>query len=164
MERTRKILDELKKERENFTCFSCGLFHEKLEAQGIWYCPNALCMGCGGAWFRNTLDSYRECNDGSDSYTIDPSEWLDKGIIYNHEHNIERYSFLRHENPKELEKNDQWTHRELKKTIAQIAYREVRKAIQRVQESTEIFISTNWNVCITIDDEIFQGEELKHEG
>lgn len=95
MEKTRKKTDELEQENKTYTCFSCGLFHEKVEAQGIWYCPNALCMGCGGGWFRQTLKSYKELDDASRDHTVDHDEWLKKGIIHNREHKIDRDNFQR---------------------------------------------------------------------
>lgn len=75
------------------TCFSCGIRHKNVEAHGIFHCPNALCMGCGGAWFRSTLDSYEDCGDNT--HTVDDDEWLEKGLVYNNEHKINRKRFFR---------------------------------------------------------------------
>lgn len=77
--------------REPETCFACALTHPKVEARGIWYCPNALCRGCGGAWFRIELDSYKDVDNNR--HTVDPDEWLEKGIKYNKENNIRRRRF-----------------------------------------------------------------------
>ena len=79
-------------------CFSCELDHPKVEASGIWYCPNALCMGTGGAWFRAKLDSYRETENYT--HTVDECEWLTKGKTYNKKNKITRQAFRRkkHEN------------------------------------------------------------------
>ncbi len=74
------------------TCFSCGYEHEKVEAQGMWHCPNALCMGVGGVWFRYNLNSYKEISS-SNEHTVDEDEWLAKGILYNIEHKIPRSEF-----------------------------------------------------------------------
>jgi hypothetical protein len=60
-------------------CFACNLPSKKLEASGIWYCPNALCKGTGGVWFRYKLDSYIEDSEG---HTIDENEWYEKGKVY----------------------------------------------------------------------------------
>lgn len=87
--------DDFKANPKSYTCFSCGLLHQKVECQGIWYCPNALCMGCGGGWFRNKLNSYKECNDGSGCHTVDEDEWLKKGIIHNKNNKIRRTAFRR---------------------------------------------------------------------
>lgn len=77
------------------TCFSCGLQHCKVEGGGIWHCPNALCMGCGGGWFRLTLDSYKECIDTSMWHTVDEDEWLAKGMYHNFKNDINRAKFYR---------------------------------------------------------------------
>ena len=74
-------------------CFSCGLLHPQVEAQGMWYCPNALCQGSGGAWFRAKLDSYRE-NDNY-THTVDEMEWLAKGKEHNKQNKIRRKMFIR---------------------------------------------------------------------
>lgn len=66
-------------------CFSCGLEHEKVEVSGIWHCPNALCRGVGGHWFRSTLSSYKE---GSANHIVDWDEWQSKGKIHNEKNNI----------------------------------------------------------------------------
>lgn len=87
--------DEVRQERKSHICFSCGYIDERVEAQGIWYCPNALCMGCGGGWFRQTLESYKETGGENGSHTIDEEEWLKKGREYNTQKNIPRYTFFR---------------------------------------------------------------------
>jgi len=86
----------LNKEKPD-TCFSCGIKNKRVEAQGIWYCPNALCQGCGGAWFRATLESYKECC-GNGRHTVDEVEWLTKGIIRNKENKIKITYFHRSKN------------------------------------------------------------------
>jgi hypothetical protein len=72
--------------KKSFTCFYCNLFHEKVEAEGIFYCPNALCTGPGGESFRSTLDSYKDIDDKS--HCVDEDEWLKKGKQYNKKNNI----------------------------------------------------------------------------
>ncbi len=67
-------------------CFSCKIKHERVEAKGIWHCPNALCNGCGAGWFRQTLDSYKELPDGY--HTVDDDEWKKKGKVYNKKNKI----------------------------------------------------------------------------
>lgn len=76
---------------------SCGLIHPEVEASGMWYCPNALCKGVGGAWFRATLDSYVECKK-THTHTIDEDEWQKKGKAYNKKHNIYRQELVRKNN------------------------------------------------------------------
>jgi len=72
-------------------CFSCEIKHPKVECIGIWYCPNALCRGVGAAWFRSTLDSYKEI-DGI-HHEVCKIEWLEKGRKYNIDHKIKRKNF-----------------------------------------------------------------------
>lgn len=47
----------------------------------MWHCPNALCTGPGGAWFRRTLDSFQEAADGR--HTVDEKELYKKGSEHN---------------------------------------------------------------------------------
>lgn len=63
------------------TCMSCGITHKKVEARGIYECPNPLCTVSGASWFRMTLDSYEE-DAPRMSHTIDSWELLAKGILY----------------------------------------------------------------------------------
>jgi hypothetical protein len=60
-------------------CFGCGLNHKKIEAAGIWYCPNPKCGSAGAAWFRSTLDSYEESGRG---HLVDEEEWMEKAEVY----------------------------------------------------------------------------------
>lgn len=60
-----------------YTCWYCGLHHTKVEASGVWYCPNPLCTGPGGAWFRTTLKSFK---DEGQQHSVDPVEWLEQGL------------------------------------------------------------------------------------
>lgn len=71
---------------EDEECFSCGIIHPKVEAKGIWHCPNALCRGCGAAWFRNELNSFIDNKDGTHSVCED--EWKKKGKEYNKKNGI----------------------------------------------------------------------------
>lgn len=68
------------KKHSIYDCFYCGLLNEKVETGGIYYCPNPHCPGPGGAWFRSTLDSYKELDDGS--HTVDGDEWKEKADKY----------------------------------------------------------------------------------
>ena len=68
-------------------CINCGLQHDAIEVSGIHFCPNPMCTAPGAAWFRCTLHSYREHNDGT--HTIDSDEWLEEGIKYLKEHALE---------------------------------------------------------------------------
>jgi hypothetical protein len=58
---------------DHLTCYYCGLSNEKVEAAGIWHCPNPRCTGPGGAWFRSRLSSFTEVEAGR--HTVDPDEW-----------------------------------------------------------------------------------------
>lgn len=75
------------------TCFSCGLKHTSVEASGLWYCPNALCGGCGATWFRDKLDSFFDNEDGT--HSVDEMEWLQKGRVYNKLNKIKIFEFKR---------------------------------------------------------------------
>jgi hypothetical protein len=81
----------MKEKSKSLTCFYCGIYHPHVEAQGMLYCPNALCSGPGGSWFRSKLDSYEEIN--SSEHTVKEDEWLKKGIINNKNNGIERDYF-----------------------------------------------------------------------
>lgn len=61
-------------------CFYCKIDHERVEAEGIYYCPNPLCRGPGAAWFRRTLESYHEILDGR--HTVDEKELKEKASKY----------------------------------------------------------------------------------
>jgi hypothetical protein len=79
---------------KKYTCFSCGYTHEKVECDGILHCPNALCLGAGGAWFRNSLYGYEDDEFGL-FHTVDEEEWLRKGREYNKANKINRKCFRR---------------------------------------------------------------------
>jgi len=53
-------------------CNFCDLVHDKVEAGGLWYCPNPICPGCGAAYHRRKMDSYQEIENGR--HTVDPKE------------------------------------------------------------------------------------------
>lgn len=75
------------------TCGSCGITHKSVECSGIWHCPNALCLGSGGGYFRITLKSYKDNHDGT--HSVDRIEWRMKGIIHNLKKGIYRFRFYR---------------------------------------------------------------------
>lgn len=56
-----------------YHCAGCLLMDARVEASGIFYCPNPKCRSSGGAWFRRTLKSYKEVEGGK--HTVDPKEW-----------------------------------------------------------------------------------------
>ncbi len=64
--------------RAHLTCYYCELQHDKVEAGGLWYCPNPLCPGPGQASSRMLLRSYRETNSGR--YTVNAAEVLAVGV------------------------------------------------------------------------------------
>lgn len=33
-------------------CYYCGLENDRVEAGGVWYCPNRFCQGPGAFWLR----------------------------------------------------------------------------------------------------------------
>lgn len=61
-------------------CYYCGLRHRKVEASGVYHCPNPLCQGPGAASFREKLHSYTEGEDGR--HTVDPAEAVAFGLAY----------------------------------------------------------------------------------
>ena len=69
------------KKRSIWDCFYCGLLSEKVECAGMYYCPNPLCAGPGGAWFRRKLLSYKESGNGG--HTVDELEWKMAAKAYN---------------------------------------------------------------------------------
>lgn len=71
------FLDNPELKRKAITCYYCGLYDERVEAGGVWYCPNPICQGPGGAWFRRQLKSYREVEGGR--HTVDTEELIDAG-------------------------------------------------------------------------------------
>jgi len=62
---------------EGCTCYYCGLLHDLVEAGGIYYCPNPLCKGPGGAPHRAKLKSYELIR--GDKHTVDATEWITSG-------------------------------------------------------------------------------------
>jgi len=71
---------------ETCTCYYCGLTHRKVEAGGVYHCPNALCTGCGATWFRMRMKSYVELDGGPcGKHAVDPQEMLVRGLAYAYE-------------------------------------------------------------------------------
>ena len=65
-------------------CCYCHLEDKLVEAGGVFYCPNPLCMGPGGAWFRSGLDSFRLVDGGR--HSVETDEWENKGNDYLKDH------------------------------------------------------------------------------
>jgi hypothetical protein len=63
---------------DHLTCYYCHLRHKQVEAGGVWHCPNPLCTGPGGAYFRSKLTSYKEVENAR--HTVDYAEWLNASI------------------------------------------------------------------------------------
>jgi hypothetical protein len=62
------------------TCYYCALRHPKVEAGGVWHCPNFACSGPGGATHRMKLKS---CTDvGDNRHSVDEQEWHDAAVEY----------------------------------------------------------------------------------
>lgn len=67
--------------KDQYTCLFCTIGHHKsVECGGIYYCPNPLCTGSGGAWFRTKLRSYKATSDTR--HTVDWEEWAIYGREY----------------------------------------------------------------------------------
>jgi hypothetical protein len=63
---------------KHYTCHYCDLTHKRVEAGGMWFCPNPACVGPGAAYWRSQhLKSYR---DKGDQYTVDPKEMYHRGL------------------------------------------------------------------------------------
>ncbi len=69
----------LEKEIKKEVCHYCNFRSENVEASGILYCPNAMCTGPGGAWFRHKLKSFKEVGD---RHTVSEIERNIKGRRY----------------------------------------------------------------------------------
>lgn len=54
------------------TCYYCLLEDERVEAGGVYYCPNVLCTGPGPLGFRSRLKSFANIDDST--YTLDTNE------------------------------------------------------------------------------------------
>lgn len=59
---------------KHYICHYCKLDNPKVEASGVWYCPNGICPGPGAAWFRAKLKSYKENGGSNGEHTIDEKE------------------------------------------------------------------------------------------
>jgi hypothetical protein len=44
-----------------------------VECKGVFHCPNDLCLGSGAAYFRSTLQSYKDLGR---EHTVDEGEWF----------------------------------------------------------------------------------------
>jgi hypothetical protein len=66
--------------KDLYTCYYCGTQSDKVECQGIYYCPNACCTGPGGGWFRRKLKSYKENKDGT--HSVNEKEYYWKAKLY----------------------------------------------------------------------------------
>lgn len=58
---------------KHFTCIGCGLTDKRVEAGGIYYCPNPACTATGAWSHRTNLKSYRE---EGDHHFVDPNEMI----------------------------------------------------------------------------------------
>lgn len=63
--------------RDMNECMSCGLKHERVEARGVYFCPNPLCTVTGAAIYRTKLKSYVE---HAYHHEVDSLEWLLYGL------------------------------------------------------------------------------------
>jgi hypothetical protein len=95
-----------------YTCRYCKVFHPKVEAGGMWYCPNPACRGCGAAWFKRTLDSYED--QPYNEYSFDEDECDRKAVEYIKENNL-KFTFK--DFKMELEKSKEQFESELDQVI-----------------------------------------------
>ena len=72
--------------KDIYKCYYCTIGHHKdVECGGIYYCPNPLCTGPGGAWCRHKLASYKEEEGGR--HSVNWSEWRRVALAYMDETN-----------------------------------------------------------------------------
>lgn len=64
------------------TCFYCGLEHPRVEAGGLYFCPNTMCPGPGGHSHRAKLASYKEESWPKSGHTVDEEEWRRAGLAH----------------------------------------------------------------------------------
>jgi hypothetical protein len=64
----------MKPNKKLFTCFYCHLRHAKVEARGMWHCPNPTCPGPGAHWFRQKLMTYKATGEPNGGHTVSDTE------------------------------------------------------------------------------------------
>ena len=74
------------------TCRYCGVSDRRVEASGMWYCPNVLCTSPGTLWFRSTLPSYKDL--GNHEYSVNREELDTLGKEYLKTKEPAIYAFL----------------------------------------------------------------------
>lgn len=62
--------------KDHYRCHYCGVVHQDVEAGGIYHCPNPFCLGPGNGYFRSTLNSYKEVDNGK-HVVEDTDEWFE---------------------------------------------------------------------------------------
>jgi hypothetical protein len=50
-----------------------------------------------------------------------------------------------------------------KLAIARAAYKEIKNVIDKFENNSQFLVTSDWDGCITVDDEFFQGSELLDE-
>jgi hypothetical protein len=73
-------------------CFYCGCYDEKVEAGGIYYCPNPNCSGPGIRWFYETLNSFKD-EPYQNCYSVNADEKNIKADEYIKNNNL-KFMFL----------------------------------------------------------------------
>lgn len=72
------MVKKKEKERDIYTCISCGITDPIVEAGGIYYCPNPFCTASGSTnWKRNNL-KVKEDRAGITILSYDG--WLERGM------------------------------------------------------------------------------------
>lgn len=61
---------------EHQICRGCGLADDRVEAGGVWYCPNEVCTATGAQTHRMKLPSFR---NGIDHHIVDAWEVIAHG-------------------------------------------------------------------------------------
>lgn len=65
---------------DSYTCYYCEIKHKRVEAGGLWHCPNFFCHGPGAAYFRSDMKSYEKTYGGMGEHTVDETEWAIESI------------------------------------------------------------------------------------
>jgi hypothetical protein len=77
---------EQKDPDRHLICGGCGLKDSRVEAGGVYYCPNPACRASGASWFKHKLNTFENLDNSS--YKVDPddlvlsvNEWLLNNVV-----------------------------------------------------------------------------------
>ena len=77
--------------RDIYTCYYCGYHDDKVEAGGLYHCPNKFCQGPGNYWQR-TVNGYQDKEGNQDEEQFYNMLFdLEEEMVRNpHQHHLER--------------------------------------------------------------------------